>query len=116
MSVSRPFKDFKVLEDVCKCSNAKCKYRFNCIRYMAKNSEWQSITKFDNKESCDHYIPYYVWKDSEGRKYLLEDIENNHLMAIIIHLYERYIISNNMVELNLAKEFTKEAKRRRIIK
>ena len=82
------------------------------------NRYWQSyFTKNDkyNKEECEHYHPYYVWRDFTGKSYLLKDITNNHLLAIIIHLYERYINGETTI-IGYIKEFSKEARKRKLIK
>ena len=75
---STPFKDFLLASDMTKCKNKKCKDRLSCYRYMGKSDRyWQSyFTKNDkyNKEECEHYYPYYIWRDSAGKPYLLKEV------------------------------------------
>ena len=116
---STPFKDFLLTSDMTKCKNKKCKDRLSCYRYMGKPDKyWQFyFTKNDkyNKEECEHYHPYYIWRDFTGKPYLLSDITDRHLLAIIIHLYERYINGETTI-IGYIKEFSKEARKRKLIK
>lgn len=115
---NKPFKNFYLAEDICKCKNKKCKSRFDCFRYMSKSTQWQSMTTYrgTDKHDCENYIPYYIWKDANNKNYLLKDITDQHLMSIIVHIYQR-IVENKEIRLcKLVKEFVKEAKIRKIIR
>lgn len=113
-----PFKNFLYAYDMTICKNKKCADRLSCYRYMGKREQFQyyfTNIKKCNKEECNYYHPYYVWYDSTGKSYLLKDITNNHLLAIIIHLYERYINGETTI-ISYIKEFSKEARKRKLIK
>lgn len=115
---SVPFKNFYQANDITLCKNKKCEDRLSCIRYMYKPDQyWQFYFKENtkcNKDICPHYFPLFVWSDAKNNRYILKDISNNHLLAIIIHLYERYINGETHL-LKLAKEFSKEARKRKLI-
>lgn len=43
--------------DISLCTNFKCCKKENCLRYLATPSDYQSYTKFDNKDNnCQFYI------------------------------------------------------------
>lgn len=115
-----PFKHFYEEEDISFCNNKQCKDKHNCFRYMAKSNDyWHYLIKIEgklNKDNCDAYWPFYVWRDASGKEYLLKDINDNHLLCIIIHLFERIEFNNEDKLIKLVKEFIKEARRRKIYK
>ena len=107
-----PFKEFYFYDDITYCTNKKCRDRFTCIRYMSKKEPYCfqfTLQKILDKYTCDNYLKYVVWRDIKGKEYTLEEITDQHLLAIIIHLYERNAIK-------VAKEFSKEARKRKLIK
>lgn len=118
----KPFQNFEIIEDITKCVNDECDKRFDCLRYMSKSEPyWQSMTKFNNND-CEHYIPYTVWSNADGKKFLLREIGNDYLKNIIKHLEERVSnIKDKELELyvlkskRLLEEFKKEAKLRNLI-
>ena len=114
-----PFKDFLLTFDMTKCKNKKCKDRLSCYRYMGKPNRYRQsyFTKNNkyNKEECEYYHPYYILYDLAGKPYLLKDIADSHLLAIIIHLYERYVSGETTI-IGYIKEFSKEARKRKLIK
>ena len=128
--MKQPFFGFYPAEDICKCSNTKCKKRIKCFRYMGGNTEWQSVATFGGGKSC--FLPYYVWGTSDGKKLMLKEIKDDHLKNIIIHLFERaqvifdeepgqgegYLAALKYAEnsIKIAKEFIKEARIRKIYK
>ena len=117
---STPFKNFLYTSDMTMCKNKKCKDRLSCFRYMGKPEQFQfyftNTEKCSNKEKCLHYYPYYIWSDLTGKQYLLKDITDNHLLAIIVHLYDRYVVYGETGTLKYIKEFKKEAIKRKLIK
>lgn len=114
-----PFKDFYTTEDIAKCTNKQCKDRCNCFRYMGKSdADWQSMLTIKgklNKDTCDCYWPYHIWRDASGKEYLLKEIVDQHLLAIIIHLFERIQFNGEDNLIKLVKEFIKEARKRKLI-
>lgn len=129
-----PFFGFYPAEDICKCTNGSCAMRMNCFRFMGGNTEWQSISKFHNKkeEGCEHYLPYYVWRSGNGKNLMLYQIDDDYLKNIIIHLLERALDIEQEIEkrpeekevfslfvknsILVAREFIKEARKRKIYK
>ena len=108
--MSKPFQNFYPAEDICKCKNKKCKLRFDCFRYMGKNTQWQSMTSYmpiDN--TCEHFYPYIVWTNLDGKGFMLKDIDNDYLENIIKHLKERMNICtwSHLKDKNKLKEFKK---------
>lgn len=116
MSKLRPFQDFYLAEDICKCNNKQCKQKYNCFRFMGKSTDWQSMTTFEGGKNCENFMPFYVWKTGDDKSLMLKDITDDHLKNIIIHLFERSHNTNYIRERDtkLALEFIKEARRRKI--
>ena len=112
----RPFEGYYEIYDVCHCTGKGCDKKYDCLRYMAKKDGIYSQTTF-NPEGCDYFYPMLVWGTYLGRRKMLSEITDKHLMAIIVHLYERKangdIISGNFDDL--IAEFTKEAVRRELM-
>lgn len=112
----RPFEGYYELHDVCHCSGKRCKKKYDCLRYMAKKDGVYSQTTFNPKD-CDYFYPMKVWGTYLGRRMMLSEITDQHLMAIIVHLYERKtrgdIITGNFDKI--IAEFTKEAIRRKLM-
>lgn len=112
----RPFQNYYHLYDVCRCRGVRCKKKYDCLRYMAKIDGYYSQTDF-NPENCEHFYPMKVWTTSLGEDKMLSEITNEHLMAIIVHLYERRQkrCAQKGILDGLIEEFTKEAVRRELM-
>lgn len=118
---NKPFQNMFPAEDICKCNNTKCREKGSCFRFMGASTEYQSMSTFGTEkgEKCTNFYPYYVWRSAEGKNLMLKDIDNDYLKNIIIHLFER--ADNEQFEgdfaknsILIAREFIKEAKRRKI--
>ena len=111
-----PFEGYYEIHDVCHCTGKGCDKKYDCLRYMAKKDGIYSQTTF-NPEDCDYFYPMLVWGTYLGRRKMLSEITDKHLMAIIVHLYERKangdIVSGELDDL--IAEFTKEAVRRELM-
>ena len=108
-----PFYNFFEAEDICRCPGIRCKKKADCLRYMAKREEVHSNARFGGN-NCEYFIPMVVWRTAEGKELMLSQITDHHLLAIIIHLYERQDCGNMAVKKYII-EFTKEAVRRGLI-
>lgn len=127
-----PFFNFYPAEDICKCKNDKCKQCTKCFRFMGASTEWQSMSTFEGGKKCKNFMPYIVWKSGDGQFFTLDEINNDYLKNIIIHLLERSVLTTESLEENMssdiylkqleyarksvqiAKEFIKEARKRKI--
>lgn len=112
----RPFQDYYELYDTCRCSGKDCDKKYDCLRYMAKRDGIFSQANFNPKD-CEYFYPMKVWGTYLGRMKMLSEITDQHLMAIIVHLYERKtrgdIIAGSFD--SIIAEFTKEAIRRNLM-
>lgn len=107
-----PFYNFFEAEDICRCKGLRCKKKTDCLRYMAKREEVCSNAGFGGK-NCEYFMPMAVWRTAKGKELMLSQITDQHLLAIIIHLYERQsVFRTDTYSKDLILNFTKEAVRR----
>ena len=55
------------MSDISKCKGEGCEIRIRCLRFTAKESEWQSwIYPVNRGENCEFFLPAMVLKKKEA--------------------------------------------------